>query len=123
MRGADINRREPGLRARRVESGRVWLLVEDGQLVFKADIASDTPDCIYLEGLYVDPLLRGRSYGLRCLAQMGRQLLARTRVLSALVNEENAAAQALFQKAGYRLAATTTRSSCSAKSLKEQSGV
>jgi len=89
--------------ARRIESGRVWVLVEDGRLVFKADIASDTPECVYVEGVYVEPESRRHGHGLRCLAQLGRHLLARTRVVSALVNEENAAAQSLFQKAGYKL--------------------
>jgi ribosomal protein S18 acetylase RimI-like enzyme len=89
--------------ARRIESGRVWVLLEDGRLVFKADIASDTPECVYVEGVYVEPESRRRRYGLRCLAQLGRQLLGRTRVVSALVNEANAPAQALFQRAGYKL--------------------
>jgi uncharacterized protein len=89
--------------ARRIESGRVWVLVEDGRLVFKADIASDTPECVYVEGVYVEPESRRRRYGLRCLAQLSRHLLGHTRVVSALVNEENVAAQALLQKAGYKL--------------------
>ena len=89
--------------ARRIESGRVWVLVEDGGLVFKADIASDTPECVYVEGVYVAPESRRRRYGLRCLTQLGRHLLGRTKIVSALVNEENRPAQALFQKAGYKL--------------------
>ena len=89
--------------ARRIEHGRVWVMVEGGNLVFKADIASDTPDCVYLEGVYVDPASRQKGYGLRCLAQLGCNLLGRTRSVSALVNEQNLAAQGLFQKAGYKL--------------------
>jgi predicted GNAT family acetyltransferase len=89
--------------ARRIEHGRVWVLVEDGNLLFKADVASDTPECVYLEGVYVDPAVRQRGYGLRCLSQLNRNLLERTKVVSALVNEQNLAAQALFQKAGYKL--------------------
>jgi uncharacterized protein len=89
--------------ARRIESGRVWVLVEDGELVFKADIASDTPGCVYVEGVYVAPASRRRRYGLRCLTQLSRHLLGRTRTVSALVNEGNPAAQALFQKAGFKL--------------------
>jgi predicted GNAT family acetyltransferase len=89
--------------ARRIESGRVWVLVEDGALVFKADIASDTPECVYVEGVYVAPESRRQRHGLRCLTQLGRRLLSRSKVVSALVNEENGPAQALFQKAGYKL--------------------
>jgi hypothetical protein len=89
--------------ARRIEHGRVWVLVEDGELLFKADIASETPWCVYLEGVYVDPTVRQQGYGLRCLSQLSRNLLESTKVVSALVNEQNLAAQALFQKAGYKL--------------------
>jgi predicted GNAT family acetyltransferase len=89
--------------ARRIETGRVWVLVEDGRLVFKADIAADTPECVYVEGVYVEPASRRRRYGLRCLAQLSRHLLGRTRIVSALVNEDNAPAQFLLQKAGYKL--------------------
>jgi hypothetical protein len=89
--------------ARRIEHGRVWVMVEDGNLLFKADIASDTPECVYLEGVYVDPTSRQQGVGLRCLSQLGCNLLERTKTLSALVNEQNLPAQALFRKAGYKL--------------------
>jgi ribosomal protein S18 acetylase RimI-like enzyme len=89
--------------ARRIEHGRVWVLVEGGNLLFKADIISDTPECVYLEGVYVDPPSRHKGLGLRCLSQLGRDLLERTKTVSALVNEQNLAAQALFNKAGYKL--------------------
>ena len=89
--------------ARRIEHGRVWVLVEGGHLLFKADIASDTPECVYVEGVYVDPSVRQRGLGLRCLSQLGRNLLERTKTVSALVNEQNLAARALFNKAGYKL--------------------
>ena len=89
--------------ARRIEHGRVWVLVEDGNLVFKADIASDTHECTYIEGVYVDHASRQQGYGLRCLSQLGRALLARTEAVCALVNEQNLTAQALFLKAGYKL--------------------
>src|SRR5215213_431250 len=89
--------------ARRIEHGRVRVLAEGGDLLFKADIASDTPECVYLEGVYVEPASRQRGLGLRCLSQLCRDLLERTKTVSALVNEQNLAAQALFQKAGFKL--------------------
>ena len=89
--------------ARRIEHGRVWVLVEDGNLLFKSDIASDTPECVYLEGVYVDPASRQKGLGLRCLSQLCCNLLERTKTVSALVNEQNLPAQALFQKAGFKL--------------------
>lgn len=87
---------------RRIEQGRVWVWVERGQLIFKADIISETPDVIYLEGVYVDLTERGRGYGSRCLSQMARQLLQRTDALTLLVNQEHQGALAFFQKIGFR---------------------
>jgi predicted GNAT family acetyltransferase len=89
--------------ARRIEHGRVWVLVEGGELVFKADVASETPECAYVEGVYVEPSSRQRGFGLRCLSQLGRELLGNSASVCALVNEQNLAAQSLFLKAGYKL--------------------
>ena len=89
--------------ARRIEHGRVWVLAEGGELLFKADVVSETPECIYLEGVYVEPASRQQGLGLRCIAQLGRAMLEQTKCVSALVNEQNFAAQALFNKAGYKL--------------------
>lgn len=96
----------PGFRlrcARRIEHRRVWVLVERGELVFKADVASETPECTYVEGVYVEPSSRQQGYGVRCLSQLGRALLGRSASVCALVNEQNLVAQALFMKAGYKL--------------------
>jgi predicted GNAT family acetyltransferase len=87
--------------ARRIEQGRTWVLVEEGKLIFKADIFADTPEVIYLEGIYVDASERAKGYGLRCLSQLSGTLLRRTDALCLLVNEENAPARAFYQKAGF----------------------
>ncbi|HKQ52653.1 MAG TPA: GNAT family N-acetyltransferase [Pyrinomonadaceae bacterium] len=91
--------------ARRIEQGRVWVLVQDGRLVFKADVVSDTSEVIYLEGIYVVEGERGRGTGRRCLSQLTRTLLARTKVVSLLVNEQNRAASDFYLKAGFKLRA------------------
>ncbi len=89
--------------ARRIEQGRVFVWIEDGRLIFKLDIMSETPEVIYLEGVYVHVDERGKGYGLRCMSQIGRQLLAHTGALCLLVNERNKDAQSFFFKAGYKL--------------------
>jgi hypothetical protein len=88
---------------RRVEQARVWVWIEDQHLIFKADIISYTPEVIYLEGIYVNPLERGKGYGLRCLSQLSRELLRQAKSLCLLVNEHNEQAQAFYQRAGYKL--------------------
>ncbi|HEX8650966.1 MAG TPA: GNAT family N-acetyltransferase [Pyrinomonadaceae bacterium] len=89
--------------ARRIEQGRVWVWVQEGRLIFKADVISETPEVNYLEGVYVNPSERGRGYGLRCMSHLSRILLARTKALCLLVNEENQEAINLFYKAGYKV--------------------
>lgn len=86
---------------RRIEKGRVWVWIEDGQLVFKADVISDTPEVIYLEGVFVNSDERRKGYGTSCLSQLSRQLLRRTRSISVLVSEDRHDAQRFFQSVGF----------------------
>ena len=88
--------------ARRIELGRTWVCRDGQHLIFKVDIMADTPQAIYLEGIWVNPLDRGRGYGLRCLTQVGRDLLKQTRSLCVLVNEHNLEAQSLYHRAGFK---------------------
>lgn len=86
---------------RRIEQSRVWVWIENGRLIFNADIISDTPEVIYLEGIYVDPQERDKGYGLRCLSQLSHTLLSRAKTLCLFVNEQNKRAQAFYHKAGF----------------------
>lgn len=89
--------------ARRIEQRRVWVLIENGRLVFKADVVADTPQAIYLEGIYVNPENRGQGYGLNCLTELSRSLLKRTESICLLVNEHNHKAHTFYRRAGFRL--------------------
>ncbi|MCA1564340.1 MAG: GNAT family N-acetyltransferase [Acidobacteria bacterium] len=89
--------------ARRIEMGRIWVWVESGRLIFKADVMAEAPGYIYLEGVYVSPGARRQGCGLRAMSQLSSVLLARTETLCLLVNEQNKDAQAFFFKAGYKL--------------------
>jgi predicted GNAT family acetyltransferase len=88
---------------RRIEQGKTWVWIENGKLIFKAEIVTDSPDVIYLEGVDVHPDERGKGYGLRCIAQLTTMLLERTHSVVLLVNEEKKAAQSFYAKAGYEL--------------------
>ncbi len=88
---------------RRIEQGRVWVWTENGRLIFNADVMSETPDVVYLEGIYVHPDERGKGYGVRCLSQLSQQLLQRASSLCLLINEQNHRARAFYEKAGYKL--------------------
>lgn len=88
--------------ARRIQQGRVWVCTDEAHLIFKADVISETPDVIYLEGIYVAENLRGKGYGFRCLSQLARHLLANTKSLCLLVNAENKEAQSLYRKCRFK---------------------
>lgn len=90
---------------RRIEQGRISVLTENGQLLFKADVQAETPEVVYLEGIYVNPATRGTGLGRRCFNRLSRQLLTRTKCVCLLVNEENERAQTFYRKSGYALTA------------------
>ncbi|HYY56341.1 MAG TPA: GNAT family N-acetyltransferase, partial [Pyrinomonadaceae bacterium] len=82
--------------------GRIWVWVENGQPIFKADIVADTPEAVYLEGIYVNPQERRKGYGLRCMTQLSRILLSRAESVCLVVNDEQKEAQAFYRKVGYK---------------------
>lgn len=88
--------------ARRIEMGQSWVLVENGRLLFKAEVVTDTPETIYLEGIWVDPLERGKGIGSRCMSQLSRSFLKRSSSVCVLVNEKFKSAQAFYKKAGFK---------------------
>lgn len=89
--------------ARRIEMGRVWVLEQDGKLVFKADVQADTPDVIYLEGVWVAPAERGKGIGRKCLRQLCRDLLTRTKSVCLLVNEESERAHTFYRMCNFKM--------------------
>jgi uncharacterized protein len=105
--GSNPLKRDPeGFRfrtARRISRGRHWIWMEDGKLLFKADIIADTPQVIYLEGIYVQPGERRRGYGSTCLSQLGRMLLRRTGSVCLTLNAGKKETLDFYHKAGYVL--------------------
>jgi hypothetical protein len=89
--------------ARRIKKGQFWVLKEHNKIIFKADVFAEVPEMAYLEGIYVHPEKRGKGLGLRCLSQLGRILLARTRATCLLVNERNKDLQHFYRRAGYEI--------------------
>lgn len=88
--------------ARRINKNRVWVMVKDERLIFKADIQAETPEVIYLEGIYVSPEERGSGLARKCFVQLCKTLLNKTRSLCLLVNEENEKAHAFYRLCGFK---------------------
>ena len=106
--GVDPLKKDPaGFRQRylrRIEKSRVWVLMENGQLVFKADIIADTPQASYIEGIYVRPEDRGKGLGRRCMTDLGRILLKRTKALYLFVENQSARTKSFYLSLGFKVA-------------------
>jgi uncharacterized protein len=88
--------------ARRIEQGRIFVVFDGDQLVFKADIIAETEDVAYLEGVYVGPQYRGKGVGPKCLSALTVELLSRVSNVCLLSNVDFTAAHRSFGKAGFR---------------------
>lgn len=91
---------------RRIEQGRTWVVVENGLLVFKADVISKTPEVNYLEGIWLREDRRNKNLGTRFMSELMRQLLENTKSICLLVNESNEWAQGFYRKCGFHFRAT-----------------
>ncbi|QQS42562.1 MAG: GNAT family N-acetyltransferase [Acidobacteriota bacterium] len=87
--------------ARRIEQGRTFVAVENGKLLFKADIVAETQSVIYLEGVYVAPDSRGKGVGPKCLSNLSGKLLERAQNVCMLSNLKFEWAHRSFEKSGY----------------------
>lgn len=88
--------------ARRIEQGRIFVMFDGDNLVFKADIIAETDRVAYLEGIYVAPEYRGKGIGSACLADLTLSLLDRVENVCLLSNVEFEAAHKSYLKAGYK---------------------
>jgi ribosomal protein S18 acetylase RimI-like enzyme len=91
---------------RRIEQGRTWVVVENGFLVFKADVISKTPEVYYLEGIWLREDRRNKNLGTRFMSELMRRLLENTKSVCLLVNETNEWAQGFYRRCGFHFRAT-----------------
>lgn len=91
---------------RRIEQGRTWVIVKNGELIFKADVISKTPEVIYLEGVWLHEECRHKNLGTRFMSELLRRLLEDTKSVCLLVNETNESAHGFYRKCGFHFRAT-----------------
>ena len=87
--------------ALRVTRGRVWVLVETGRLLFKADVMAETPEAVYLEGIWTHPDYRNRGIAKSCLTELTRRLLRRQLALCLAVESSQKAALKVYRQVGF----------------------
>lgn len=108
--GVDPMRADPiGFRKRclrRIQQGRTWVVVENGYLIFKADVISETPEVMYLEGIWVKEDRRNNGGGIRFMTELSNRLLQKANSLCLLANELNMRALSFYRKCGFQFRAT-----------------
>ena len=86
-----------------VEQGRSFVRIDDGVVVFKAEIGAATAGVCQVQGVWVDPAYRGRRLSEAGMAAVVR--LARARIASGVslyVNDYNTAARKSYRAVGFR---------------------
>jgi predicted GNAT family acetyltransferase len=86
-----------------VGSGRAFARVEDGRVVFKAEIGAVTPQACQIQGVWVSPEHRGRGLSETGMAAVVRYALREISPLVSLyVNDYNTVARAAYRRVGFR---------------------
>lgn len=86
-----------------VGTGRSFARVDDGKVVFKAEIGAATPQACQIQGVWVAPEYRGRRLSETGMAAVIRYALADVApVVSLYVNDYNTVARAAYRRVGFR---------------------
>jgi predicted GNAT family acetyltransferase len=88
--------------AESVRSGRTYVQVEDGRVVFKAELAAVTASACQVQGVWVAPDRRGEGLGAAGMSAVTADALRTAApVVSLYVNDFNAAAQRVYRRCGF----------------------
>jgi predicted GNAT family acetyltransferase len=95
--GRGYRRRVAGL----IAGGRAWARFERGEVVFKAEVGSQSPAVGQIQGVWVHPDWRGRGIGTAGTAALANAVVAGGRIASLYVNSFNTVAQATYAHVGF----------------------
>lgn len=86
-----------------IAAGWAFALIEDGRLLFKAEVGAATPEACQIQGVWVDPEVRGRGLAAPALAAVVEQVRrAIAPVVTLYVNDHNIAARRAYERVGFR---------------------
>jgi predicted GNAT family acetyltransferase len=100
--GRGYRRRVAGL----IAAGRAWARFERGEVVFKAEVGSQSPAVGQIQGVWVHPDWRGRGLGTEGTAALSAAVLRSGRVPSLYVNSFNTVARATYARIGFQQVGT-----------------
>jgi hypothetical protein len=85
-----------------IRAGRSFARIENGRVLFKAEVGSVTPHACQVQGVWVPPDLRGRGIASRGMAAVAKIALASIApVVTLYVNDYNAPARGAYLRAGF----------------------
>ena len=85
-----------------IRGGRSFARIENGQVVFKAEVGAVTPQACQIQGVWVPPELRGRGHASRGMAAVVTEALRSVApVVSLYVNDFNTPARAAYRRVGF----------------------
>ncbi|WP_102143485.1 GNAT family N-acetyltransferase [Mycobacterium hubeiense] len=100
--GRGYRRRVAGL----IAAGRAWARFERGEVVFKAEVGSQSPAVGQIQGVWVHPDWRGRGIGTAGTATLAAAVVRGGRIASLYVNSFNTVARATYDRIGFQQVGT-----------------
>jgi uncharacterized protein len=84
-----------------IAAGRAWARFEHGEVVFKAEVGSQSPAVSQIQGIWVHPDWRGRGLGTGGTATLAAVIVGTGRIASLYVNDFNTVARATYDRVGF----------------------
>lgn len=84
-----------------IAAGRAWARFEHGEVVFKAEVGSQSPAVGQIQGVWVHPDWRGHGLGTAGTATLAAVIVGTGRIASLYVNDFNAVARAAYARVGF----------------------
>lgn len=84
-----------------IAAGRAWARFERGEVVFKAEVGSQSPAVGQIQGVWVHPERRGQGLGAGGTAMLAAVIVGTGRVASLYVNDFNEVARATYERVGF----------------------
>lgn len=100
--GRSYRRRVAGL----IAAGRAFARFERGEVVFKAEVGSQSPAVGQIQGVWVHPDRRGQGLGTAGTATLAAAVLDGGRVASLYVNSYNSVARSTYARIGFQQVGT-----------------
>ncbi|BDE13309.1 MULTISPECIES: GNAT family N-acetyltransferase [Mycobacterium] len=85
-----------------IAAGRAWARFEQGQVVFKAEVGSQSPSVGQIQGVWVHPERRGLGLGTAGTATLAAVIVGSGRIASLYVNSFNTVARAAYARIGFK---------------------